>query len=69
MNWKQQARKLLSQANLLEAVKVMQENGCDIPHLEQEVIELDRIFETQQGTAESRLNLQDEVVKALLTYL
>lgn len=69
MNWKQQARKLLSQANLLEAVKVMQENGCDIPHLEQEVIELDRIFETQQGTAESRLNLQEEVIKALLTYL
>ena len=69
MNWKQQARKLLSQANLLEAVKVMQENGCDIPHLEQEVIELDRIFETQQGTAESRLNLQEEVIKALLMYL
>ena len=69
MNWKQQARKLLSQANLLEAVKVMQENGCDIPHLEQEVIELERIFETQQGTAESRLNLQEEVIKALLMYL
>ena len=69
MNWKQQARKLLYEANLLEAVKVMQENGCDIPHLEQEVIELEKIFETQQGTHEHRLDLQDEVVKALLAYL
>ena len=69
MNRKQQARKLLYEANLLEAVKVMQENGCDIPHLEQEVIELEKIFETQQGTHEHRLDLQDEVVKALLAYL
>jgi len=69
MNWKQQARKLLSKANLLEAVKVMQENGCDIPHLKQEAIELEKIFETQQGTHKHRLDLQDEVVKALLTYL
>ncbi len=69
MNWKQQARKLLYEANLLEAVKVMQENGCDIPHLEQEVIELEKIFGTQQGTHEHRLDLQDEVVKALLAYL
>ena len=69
MNWKQQARKLLSQANLLEAVKVMQENGCDIPYLEHEVVELEKIFETRQGTHEHRLDLQDEVVKALLTYL
>ncbi len=69
MNWKQQARKLLSQSDLLEAVKVMQENGCDIPYLEHEVVELEKIFETQQGTAESRLNLQEEVIKALLMYL
>ncbi len=69
MNWKQQARKLLSQSDLLEAVKVMQENGCDIPRLEQEVIELEKIFETQQGTHEHRLNLHDEVAKALLAYL
>ena len=69
MNRKQQARKLLYEANLLEAVKVMQENGCDIPYLEREVIELDKIFEAQQGTHEHRLDLQDEVVKALLKHL
>jgi len=69
MNWKQQVRKLLSEANLLEAVKVMQENGCDIPHLEHEVVELEKIFKTRQGTHEYRLDLQDAVVKALLKHL
>ena len=66
MNWKLQARKLLSQANLLEAVKIMQENGCDIPYLEQEAIKVEEAFESGNPDV---LDLQEELIKALLTYL
>lgn len=66
MNWITQCRKLLSQANLLEAIEIMQENGCDIPHLEHEANKVEEAYYYGDPNA---LNMQEELIKDLLTYL
>ena len=62
--WKEECKRLLTQAKEFDAIKIMQENGCDISHLEHEAVRIEQSTDHAKNQDD-----YEELVKKLLEYL